>query len=175
MANYSQPQPTQKTKAAIFRIAEHFATKVGFLPGDRIEPLIERLGGTIEYLGSFSSIQATDGSLFVNGPDNFLIKVSAFTGPERDRFTIAHELGHYVLHSRFGKERIKAQRFGSTRVEWEANWFGAAFLMPAEDFRRTCVAYRNDLDAVAARYLVSPKAAQVRMAALGIVGAAARS
>jgi Zn-dependent peptidase ImmA (M78 family) len=104
----------------------------------------------------------------VDGPDNFRILVSAFTGPERDRFTIAHELGHYVLHSDFGRKRIRAARFGSDRVEWEANWFAAAFLMPETDFRDTCRRVGTNSTLVAARYLVSAKAAEVRMKALNI-------
>lgn len=168
MPDYCSPIGTGKTKAQIFRIAEKYAEKVGFLPGDRIEPLVGRLGGTLEYLAALDSVGGVDGSLFVEGPSEFRILISAFTGPERDRFTIAHELGHYVLHSDMGKTRIVASRFGSDRVEWEANWFAAAFLMPERDFRVACAKYGNKSALVAARYLVSAKAAKVRMTALGI-------
>ncbi len=168
MDDYRAPAVTGKTKAQIFGVAERYAKTVGFLPGDRIEPLVGRLGGTLQYLAALDSVGAVDGSLFVEGPENFRIVVSAFTGPERDRFTIAHELGHYVLHSAMGKTRIRAARFGSDRVEWEANWFAAAFLMPEHDFRSACAKYGNDSGRVAARYLVSAKAAEVRMTALGI-------
>jgi hypothetical protein len=171
MIDYQEPQPTGQSKARVFGAAEAFARANGFSPGDRIEPLVNRLGGVIEYLGSLESIEATDGSLFVNGERDFIIKVSAFTGAERDRFTIAHELGHYVLHSSQGKKPIRAARFGTNRVEWEANWFAAAFLMPAEDFRATCKRHHNDCNLVAARYLVSPRAAEVRMRTLGTSGA----
>lgn len=162
------PEPTNKPKAHVLKEAEAFAQRHGFLPGDRIEPLVARLGGEITYLGSFESLEAEDGSLSVYGPRHFTIRVSAFTGVERDRFTIAHELGHYVLHSREGECPIQATRFGSTRVEWEANWFAAAFLMPADDFAETCRRHDYDSAIVAARYLVSPRAAETRMAALGL-------
>jgi hypothetical protein len=168
MHDYRAPVTTGKTKTEIFAIAERYAETVGFLPGDRIEPLVGRLGGTIQYLAALDSVDGVDGSLFVEGPGRFRILVSAFTGPERDRFTIAHELGHYVLHSGLGKSRIRAARFGSERVEWEANWFAAAFLMPERDFRSACAKYGNKSALVAARYLVSEKAAEVRMTALGI-------
>jgi hypothetical protein len=42
--------------------------------------------------------------------------------PDRDRFTLAHELGHLVLHS----------RRDSAAAEWEANRFASAILMPAQ-------------------------------------------
>lgn len=166
--DYEACQPTGFTKEHVYQLAEAYADEVGFLPGDRIEPLIQRLGGVIEYLPAAASLSATDGSLYVHGPGSFRIIVSALTGAERDRFTIAHELGHYVLHSQRGERRVTAARYGSDRAEWEANWFAAAFLMPKDDFIATCRRYSNDVRVVAARYLVSPKAAEVRMTALGI-------
>lgn len=164
-----EPQPVNAVKSAVHRLAEQFAEKVGFLPGDSIESLVERLGGTVHYLGAHDSFFENDGSLTVWGPRNFEIRISGLTGAERDRFTIAHEIGHYILHSRAGKKRIRAARCGSSRVEWEANWFASALLMPEADFRNTCLMYGADTSRVAARYLVSPKAAEIRMKALGIL------
>ena len=138
-------------------------------PGERGVECFERLGGFVHYIGAHDSFFENDGSLQVWGPGNFEIRISGLTGVERDRFTIAHEIGHYVLHSRGGKKPIRAARCGSDRVEWEANWFASALLMPAADFRRTCEMYANNLSRVAARYLVSPKAAEIRMKALNII------
>lgn len=162
------PAPTGKTKAEISSLAERFAEQVGFLPGDRIEPLVGRLGGSITYLSIDDNFDGEDGSLLVYGPGEFEIKLSPFTGTERDRFTIAHELGHYVLHSGKGRKQIRAERFGSNRVEWEANWFAGAFLMPGEDFRRAWEKYDGDTSVLAARYLVSVRAVEVRAAVLGL-------
>lgn len=56
----------------------------------------------------------------------------AIKGNGRDRFTIAHEIGHYILHDvnsisfARGSEEIKS--FESP--EWQANAFAAEFLMP---------------------------------------------
>lgn len=41
---------------------------------------------------------------------------------DRERFTLAHELGHLVMH-----------KYPTEKMETEANSFAAAFLMPAED------------------------------------------
>lgn len=105
MQEFQEPEPTNQ-------IAEDFALRVDFRPGCHIEPLVERLGGELRYLASFDSVEGKDGSLIVWGRGDFAINVSAFTGPARDRFTIAHELGHYVLHAREGQRRIRAARFG---------------------------------------------------------------
>ncbi len=60
----------------------------------------------------------------------------------RQRFTIAHELGHYLLHSKSSKEdlfidkgfkvlfRDYSSSTGEIRNEKEANAFAAALLMP---------------------------------------------
>lgn len=62
--------------------------------------------------------------------------------PNRQRFTIAHELGHYILkHGRDGLFVDKANNFifrneesstGEKRQEREANAFAAALLMPED-------------------------------------------
>ena len=71
-----------------------------------------------------------NGSIFVHQKNSFDIVLPIFTSPIRDRFTIAHEIGHYFLHSLAGEHKICANREGSNLVEWEANWFAASFLMP---------------------------------------------
>lgn len=154
-------------KAHVWSLAEQFAQRESFMPGDRIEPLIARLGGTLTY--GWDSI-FEDGSLSVWGPGSFEIRVSPANGAERNRFTIAHELGHYVLHSHQGRQMIRAARIGtkSDRVEWEANWFASAFLMPAGDFRDSWAYYSGNLSLVATRYMVSPKAVEVRAQSLGL-------
>ena len=63
--------------------------------------------------------------------------------PGRLRFTLAHELGHYMLHrEKVGADGIECGtgdmlRYdsGYTEREEEANAFAACLLMPAHDFR----------------------------------------
>jgi Zn-dependent peptidase ImmA (M78 family) len=52
--------------------------------------------------------------------------VSRFAPPDRRRFTMAHELGHLVLHE---------DSYTDDHGEREANAFAAEFLMPAEQIR----------------------------------------
>ena len=49
---------------------------------------------------------------------------------DRKRFTIAHELGHIVMHIPF------VDRAESRNIEAEANLFAGEFLMPYKDFRK---------------------------------------
>ncbi len=58
--------------------------------------LVESLGGTVYEVGY---IKMNGNSMVVNPDDNsFEIYVSAFDGKKRQKFTIAHEIGHYFIH-----------------------------------------------------------------------------
>jgi Zn-dependent peptidase ImmA (M78 family) len=69
-----------------------------------------------------------------------IIGVNADNAPNRRRFTIAHELGHFVLHRGgtyidkgiFARFRDSESGSGTSREEREANAFAAALLMPAD-------------------------------------------
>ncbi|MEM7429198.1 MAG: ImmA/IrrE family metallo-endopeptidase [Pseudomonadota bacterium] len=88
----------------------------------------------------------------------------------RARFTLAHELGHLVLHKnamplhRAPEQYVRADKilpFAS--VEWQANAFAAAFLMPAQLVRE----FDNPAD-ISEFFQVSHGAAVTRMKTLGI-------
>ncbi len=62
--------------------------------------------------------------------------LGAINGNNRDRFTLAHELGHYLLHA--DEEVVKLSRKTSSgcmstpcyrKAEWQANTFAGEFLV----------------------------------------------
>ena len=161
--NLPKAKPSNLPKKTIEEIAELFAKQLSITPGAPLESVVEQLGGQIKHLDVECS---ADGSITVEGEGNFTIFLSPFTGRFRDRFTVAHELGHYVLHSRFGVEPLKVAREGNDRAEWEANWFAAALLMPQEEF--TAMAKNLDLPELAYHFDVSTQSAQIRMESLGL-------
>ncbi|MQX36872.1 ImmA/IrrE family metallo-endopeptidase [Roseospira navarrensis] len=128
------------TKNSVEKLAESVAKQVGYDIGGNLEDIVEKLGGDIQYK-DFWNENTDSGSTEIRGERDFTIFLSWDTSQTRDRFTLAHELGHYVLHflwpNRNGEITgpVKALRYGSDRTEWEANWFAAAFLMPESDFR----------------------------------------
>jgi hypothetical protein len=91
--------------------------------------------------------------------------------PQRRRFTIGHEFGHYLLHRKKFPDGIRCNdaavdgRVG-VEVEREANAFSAALLMPLDDFRKriaaTDVPNFDDLGGCADRYDVSLTAVILR-------------
>jgi len=80
-------------------------------------------------------------------------------GVGRDRFTAAHEVGHYLMHRHVP---IRFHRAGGARLkayedsEWQANRFAGALLMP-EDRMKPC----RSLVEVAGRFGVSMQAAEI--------------
>jgi hypothetical protein len=157
--------PNGSSKEAITKFGAEVAKAFGYQPGGDLSGLVSRIGGKIE-VGSPSEI-GEDGSLVSNGDGSFLIYLSPFTNELRDRFTIAHELGHLFLHANAGKKPLKVARAGRDRPEWEANWFAAGFLMPEAEFRAQ-VAESHSHAGVAAHFKVSTQAVRIRKLVLGI-------
>jgi len=141
------------------------ARKLGYRAGTDLEPIVKHLGGHISYQ-SLDDVARNEASIRVDGPNQFEIFLPDHTSWERDRFSIAHELGHYFLHFPLKKEPMVAQRFGSNRVEWEANWFAAGFLMPKEEFAAQFE--KCELTEVAQHFGVSVAAAEARARALSL-------
>jgi len=113
------------------------------------------------------------------------IGVNSAHSRNRQRFTMAHELGHLVLHDLAGvrvDERDFSVRFKSTPTrrgddeEQEANLFAAELLMPvsqlAQDAEKLGEFALHDDKAVrktAARYGVSVQTLIVRLTSLGLI------
>ena len=166
-ADRASPSPCNASKAAILAAGEKFACDAGLQPGDPLEPLVERLGGKVCYK-ALDEADFDDGSIVVECSGKFTITLPTYTGAARDRFTIAHELGHYFLHFPRCCGPMAARRYGSDRVEWEANWFAAGLLMPSAQFRTAFEAWAGDMDKIAALFGVSTQAVTIRAKTLGL-------
>jgi hypothetical protein len=91
--------------------------------------------------------------------------------PGRIRFTLAHELGHYILH-RYGEESFECSEDDMLRwdsvekqIEAEADVFASYLLMPIDDFQRQVRGDQVDLEVLnvcAKRYGVSLTAAVLK-------------
>lgn len=163
------------SKVRVFSFAEDVAKKVRFAPGDSMEPTVARLGGRIVYGTPATTDLRAPEAIVVEGPQQFTIYLPSTTSAQRDRFTVAHELGHLFLHypmvqREHSGARMIATRWVDTedrtaqRAEWEANWFAAAFLMPAAAFRADMHMTDSQL---AAKYGVSEQAIGIRRKTVG--------
>lgn len=165
MATY-QTQPAALTNAAVQDYAEMVGRHHGIYSDDGradIETLISRLGGRVD-------VATGDESLQVRGHGDFTIFIPHHTSARRDRFTKAHELGHYFLHYLYPKVAGEQcfGRGGRDRAETEANVFASALLMPAEQFSLAFKRASGDLWELATQFDVSPRAAEVRAEVLGL-------
>lgn len=145
------------------RIAE--SRGLSLMPVD-VLGLAYSIGIQIEYL---PLPEGTSGFLRRSG-GNWLIGVNSMHHSNRQRFTIAHELGHYFLHRDHGEFIDRAlfrKELQSDRREFEANSFASRLLMPAGDFEDVSQRFNSDLDLVARQFGVSSAAAKFRAEALG--------
>lgn len=106
-----------------------------------------------------------------------LIGINSSEPAVRQRFTIAHELGHYFLHTKkdaFVDYRDNKKGLMRTPREKQANMFAAALLMPrrllAKDFKAIAKDgfSEDDLVTLAKRYDVSEDAMRFRLINLNI-------
>ncbi len=134
------------------------------------------IGDVDEELAGFLFVTPSVGLVFVNASDPV----------PRQRFTAAHELGHFVLHrAEMGGRVSRADTPAaieltdaqSDRLEREANWFAAELLMPVEVCRARAAAFRETYHAcprsplayhLAAEVLVSREAMRFRLQDLGV-------
>ncbi len=91
----------------------------------------------------------------------------------RDRFTVAHELGHWVCHAK-GADASETycrardlEQDADRALEREANVFGAELLMPEVAVRTAWAAF-PDRDELASQFQVSRLAAHWRLYSFGL-------
>lgn len=167
---YTRVESCNVAKKAIYRFAEGIAEQIDFGSNDDIGEIVEKLGGEISYF-HLEKIRKLHGSIFIHETGKFDIALPVFTNSRQDRFTIAHELGHYFLHEPRSKAFAARQAYvqeSDDRAEWEANWFAAGFLMPTKAFGEALEQFpdRDDSDvpnALAVQFGVSREAATIRL------------
>ena len=115
------------------------------------------------------------GMLEKNG-NSFLITVNANDPATRQRFTLAHELGHYMLHRHLVGDGLddnrvyrstSAGKYHNTQIgpreETEANRFAASLLMPGEAIRREVAKFGKDPAKLADIFGVSKQTMSIRL------------
>jgi predicted transcriptional regulator len=158
----NKTEPSGFSKQRIEKIAFETAQGLGYEPGDDLVGLVRSWGHNV----TIAAIDDHPESLVISSEGILNIFLPEHTSPARDRFTVAHEIGHFVLHHDTSGESVRYNRSGTDRAEVEANWFAAAFLMPKERFTASCAS--KPLHMVAWEFRVSLAAAEVRARSLGL-------
>lgn len=126
-----------------------------------------------EYLGVDVIEEAMDDELsgyIEPRQSGWLIGVNAYHHENRQRFTIAHELGHFLLHKpsqRHVDVTFARRSGGKDKIESEADKFAATLLMPEEEVRRAVSEGLTSLEKLASKFGVSVLAARFRVQSLG--------
>jgi hypothetical protein len=143
----------------------------------------ERFGGSLQPPVPVEAIAedllglsvAESESLKVSGmllPAEREVWLNAAESPERRRFTLAHEVGHWVcqvLEGRGAPVMCRKDEVGvgeGRALEREANVFAAELLMPEPDVRRR---FRGSIDDLTSNFKVSSEAMSWRLYNLGLV------
>lgn len=127
------------------------------------------------------ALDDNDSGLLVIKNGRPVIVVNKTHHERRRRFTLAHELGHYLLHfdkneDTFHRDRRSSQ--GKDRFEIQANDFAAQLLMPEFALTRALMGERLDtfdpifsskVEETADIFQVSPQAMSIRLQQLGLL------
>jgi Zn-dependent peptidase ImmA (M78 family) len=172
------PEKERQIKRSVDKLLQLTGTTQPPVPVERIAQL---RGARVRYVSNEEDIS---GVLF-HEEDQTIIGVNALHSKNRQRFTIAHELGHLALHE--GEEVHVDRRFpvvflrshksseASDVREMEANAFAAELLMPnamiRKDLGQVTLDYEDDhvIRELADRYKVSPQAMTFRLMKLGFL------
>jgi predicted transcriptional regulator len=104
-------------------------------------------------------------------PSGYRIVINGRDNPKRQRFTMAHEVAHYVLHRDLLENGLVDDALYrsslSDEYERQANRFAAQILLPAPALR---AAYRTNkaLASLAQAFNVSDAALRIRLSELGL-------
>ena len=105
-----------------------------------------------------------------NEGDLWIMKINSKHHKNRQRFTMAHELGHYIMH------KDKNATFEDTTffrgadhnaMEFAANEFASSVLMPQDDIVELLSKGIRELDELSDEFNVSPSAMKYRLEKLG--------
>jgi Zn-dependent peptidase ImmA (M78 family) len=134
---------------------------------------------------SFEPFKGGISGMLYRDPQRKVIGVNSVHSATRQRFTIAHELGHLLLHETRAMivdthvyRRDEVSSMGTKKEEREANAFAAELLMPRDlvevafdelSFEQPAIAASQLVSRLAALFEVSEQAMGIRLGNLGIL------
>jgi Zn-dependent peptidase ImmA (M78 family) len=123
--------------------------------------IARRLGIELRYM----PLSSDRSGMLMRTPRGFVIVVNRDQSLERRAWTIAHELGHWVMH-RYMRSDFTSMAGSKGLFEREANTFAAQLLMPEKIVRE--LAPKKSFGGLAAYFGVSLQAMHVRLCELGV-------
>lgn len=136
-----------------------------------LEGMAKALGLPVKYDGSLPD--DVSGMIERMPSGQFKITVNGSHHPNRQRFTLAHEISHYLLHRDLIESGVvdNAMYRSSTLsddLERQANRFAAGIVMPADLVKKKWTEGLRSSQSMAAAFRVSLAAAKIRMDELNL-------
>ena len=135
-----------------------------------LHDLIVANGGRVHYVDyakflRFEKDGVFDNSIYVHKERDFDIILPSYAPLVENRYTMAHELGHYVLHA---KGKCYARRNGTDLVEQEATCFALGFLMPSEMFKDAYLKCNKNVRELSIAFLLPVEIVSSRVRSLNL-------
>lgn len=107
-------------------------------------------------------------------PQNWAIHVNKWENPLRQKFTIAHELAHFILHKEILKsgshyDSVLYRDENTSPIEREASSFASNLLMPSEKFEEYINNGYNTIEKLSEKFKLSTSAVRYRAYKLGYI------
>lgn len=162
------------TYAQIEKLAQKtFEQSGGIVPADMIK-VAKMFEIEVFAVHMQETIGANPSGILVQHDKKFNILINIDEALTRQRFTIAHELGHFLIHK--GQQFVDEFTAGETfyrdgtenKIEKEANYFAACLLMPADKVEEIWPECKDPKDA-ANRFKVSEVSMTYRLKKLGLI------
>ena len=165
---------------SVERKAEHLLVGTGM---DTIPISVEGIAAFLGIKIEYADLGEDCSGILVRKGDRAVIGVNRDHHPNRRRFSIAHEIAHYILHKGdtyidkgyLVNFRDRESGSGTKQEEMSANAFAAALLMPTKQVKEAFSKQPFDLTdepglgRLASKFKVSPQALTYRLVNLQLI------
>jgi len=164
MASRQLSRVNQDHRAILNEYLSNFPVKLG--------QLAKNLGVTIKV----SNLPLGISGQIKNENGKYIIRINRYEARERQRFTIAHELAHYLLHRHIIDtsddgitDTILYRSGASENVEYQANRLAADIVMPLDLIEKKLdeefdgIITEETIESLAASFQVSKAAMEIRL------------
>lgn len=148
----------------------NMATSNGFIDAKgnvQLDKVAQSENIEVEYV----DLPSTESGFFRSSNGVYVIGINKKHNSRRQRFTFAHELGHYFLHKGTGDTAFSDEVFyrieNSSSIEYAANEFAARLLIPENRLTEKLNQGMIDLRELAEEFEVSIAAMEYRVKSLG--------
>lgn len=157
--DYSLPFVDMEDDYSINNVADHIRRQLKISEDEPVRDIMRILENAGILIYEIEALEGFDGISFYTSKGYPVIIINKFISNDRKRFTLAHELGHLVMHNE-NKYLIPNHR----DKEKEANMFASQFLMPEKYIKNSLRGIRLGDLGILKKYWLTSKASIIKRA-----------